>query len=149
MQWVQSDGPWLIEIIPKQNLPEGTIEVGHFDAIHLRVGPVDVSCDPVTGEPVRRDESDRDDIGAVQRPVQRRPLDATLRHVRPKDDLVLPDEVQRRRVLEAGDDERRVARTVRLDVDSADVVPVGEQQLWHACNDIIHFRVTDCQLGTI
>lgn len=46
---VQRYGPGLVQILPEKDLPRGAVQVGHFDAVRLRVSPVELAAEPVAG----------------------------------------------------------------------------------------------------
>ena len=99
------------------------VQVAHFDTIRLRVGPVKFPAQPIAGETVRRDETRRDDIDTQVGSIQPRLLYHLEGDVRPEEKVLVVDEVETGGVLEAADDDRRVAaRTAR--VDESDVAPV-------------------------
>lgn len=49
---VQGDGPRLVKVLPEEDLPGRPIEVGHLDAVGLRVCPVQLLADPVAGQAI-------------------------------------------------------------------------------------------------
>lgn len=49
MSRVQRYCPGLVEILPEEHLTRGAVQVGYFDAVRLRVGPVEFVSEPVAG----------------------------------------------------------------------------------------------------
>ena len=50
--WMESDGPWLLEVVFNQHRRHPALQVGHGDGVGAGVGPVEVGVDPVHGQTV-------------------------------------------------------------------------------------------------
>lgn len=53
---IQSNRPWLLKLVPDQDLPHVALQVGQFDVVLAGIRPVEMVVDPVYRKPVRRDE---------------------------------------------------------------------------------------------
>ncbi len=108
----------------------GPVQVAHFNPVRLRVRPVELLGQPITGEAVRGREARDDDILAVAGAVHPGALDGVERHVRPVHGGLGEVEVKRRRVVQPVDDDGRVVRRhgAAPAIHQPDVPPVREQQ---------------------
>lgn len=127
---VQGDSPWLVQVLPEKDLPGRPVEIGHLDAVGLRVCPVQFLANPVTGQAIRRHQA-RDDhvLHGGARLVQIGLLDGLLAHIRPVHSSLGELEIHRGRILQATD------HNGGLQLDPAGVhqphIPaVGKQQEW-------------------
>lgn len=46
--WIKCNGPWLVQASPEQNFSECAIQITNFNAIGLRVSPVQLFPQPIT-----------------------------------------------------------------------------------------------------
>lgn len=53
---IQSNCPWLLKLVPDQDLPHVALQVGQFDVVLPGIRPVEMVVDPVYRKPVRCDE---------------------------------------------------------------------------------------------
>ena len=66
---VQSNGTWLVQVLPDQHLPDLAIQRGHLNPVPTIVSPVDLASYRINSQPVGRVEAFGDDnlvIRAVQ-----------------------------------------------------------------------------------
>ena len=85
------------------------IQIANFDPVRLRVGPVQLLREPVTGEPVRGGQPRHHDVLAHPGVVDPRPFDRVERDIRPVDRGLGVVKIKRRRIVQLVDDDGGVA----------------------------------------
>lgn len=58
---VEGDGSRAVQVLPDKNFPHGAIQVGNFNAVGSRVGPVDLPADRVHCQAISRHQAWREE----------------------------------------------------------------------------------------